>query len=153
MPQTPTLRRNHLEIFFTIKKIVKLYEQPWGPFLELLSGLVFCPGFQHQLWAWSNSNECTGSKKSLLWVLLQFQFLRFVFDNWRILHYKREFRGKNCVLKTLGKTPILPLFLSLILTSLLLEILFKKRTTEGLDHLSFVLICKRGNKFHYLWWW
>ena len=63
MPQTPTLRRNHLEVFLTIKKIVKLYEQPWGPFLEPLPGLVVCPGFQHQLWAWNNSNECRVSKK------------------------------------------------------------------------------------------
>ena len=63
MPQTPTLRGNHLEIFLAIKKIVTLYEQPRGPFLEPLPGLVFCPGFQLQLWAWSNSNKWRGSKK------------------------------------------------------------------------------------------
>ena len=140
-----------------IKKIVKLYEQPWGPFLEPLPGLVVCPGFQHQLWAWNNSNECRVSKKKkspLSFTAVSVSQVCFWWLKDTTLQ-KRVQREKNCVLKTLGKTPILPLFLNLILISLLLkfEILFKKRPTEGLDHLSFVLICKRGNKFHYLWWW
>ena len=105
MPQTPTLRRNHLEVFLTIKKIVKLYEQPWGPFLEPLPGLVVCPGFQHQLWAWNNSNECRVSKKkkvsSEFYCCFSFSGLFLMIEGYYIT--KESSEGKKLCFKNSGE--------------------------------------------------
>ena len=121
----------------------------WSPFLAWCSVLDF--NTSSGLGAIQTSGG--GAKKvfSECYCCFRFSGLFLAIEGYYIT---KESLEEKTALKTLGKTPILPLFFNLILTSLFLkfEIPFKKRTTEGLDYLSFVLIGKSGNRFHCLWW-